>query len=225
MRLSLVLGVILATASGPGTAGPWPRGEGNTFLALSYEATVERDDPLLELSQEAVFYGEHGLAPRLTFVLDGSAEITGEVRSLVAYANRSLADPGATHQFAAGLGYGFTRDRAGSGSYPVLAASWGRGFDTRWGGGWTTVEAQYRAASGDRALAKLDATVGIRPNETGLVYGQIQIADSPGSDITARLTATMVFDLTKVVKAEVALLYGIANDETAGVRSGLWLDF
>ena len=35
----------------------------------------------------------------------------------------------------------------------------------------------------------------------------------------------MVLDLTKTLKAELGVLYGVMNDDDAGVRSGIWLDF
>ena len=84
---------------------------------------------------------------------------------------------------------------------------------------------QHRAADGAAALTKLDLTLGVRPSDRGLVYGQLQIADSPDSDPTARLTATLVLEITKLAKAEFGILYGLENDTSAGVRSGVWFEF
>lgn len=225
MRITLLAGAILTAAATQAAAGPWARGEDRTFLSFSYEMSVDPDDPFLALNHELLFYGERGLSPRLSFVLDGAADITGDERSLVAALNLSLAAPGAVHQVALLAGFGTTRDARGAESFPVVGGSWGRGFDTRWGGGWTTIEAQYRAAGDFRALTKVDLTLGLRPTGKSLVYGQLRLADSAGSDATARLTATLVLDVTETMKAELGLLYGIRNDDMVGVRSGLWLDF
>ncbi len=213
------------TAAPEAEAGPWARGEDNTFLSFSYELTVDRDDPLLEMNHALLLYGERGLTPRLSFVLDGAADFTDDERTLIAALSRALAEPGAVHQFALLGGVGTTRDAAGAETFPVLGAAWGRGFETPWGGGWTTAEAQYRAAGAARALAKLDLTLGLRPSDRSLFYGQLRLADQQGSDPTARLSATMVLDVTETMKAELGLLYGLHNDTETGLRSGLWLDF
>lgn len=225
MRATLSAGAILIAAATPAAAGPWARGEGKTFLSFAYEMTVDPGDPFMELNHEILFYGERGLTPRLTFVLDGANDITGDERTLIAALNRSLAAPDAVHQFAVLAGVGSTRDAAGGEAFPVLGASWGRGFETRWGGGWTVIEAQHRAAGADRALTKLDLTLGIRPSDRSLLYGQLRLADAAASDPTARLTATMVLEVSKTLKAELGLLYGLANDDMVGLRSGLWLEF
>lgn len=225
MRATILAAAILASVAPPAAAGPWPRGEGRTFAALSYEMTVDLNDPLYALNHEALLYAERGLTERLTFVLDGAADVTDDDRSFIALLSWALAAPGATHQVSVAGGLGTRSDGGRSASFPVLAASWGRGFETRWGGGWTTAEAQYRAADGPDALAKLDLTLGLRPSDRSLVFGQLRLADAPGGDPTAQLTATMVLDIRGPLKAEIGLLYGLRNDDTAGLRSGLWLDF
>lgn len=225
MRAILFAGTILAAASQAAEAGPWARGKGRSFVSLSYELTVDRTDPLLTPNNEILLYGEHGLSPSLTFVLDGTADLTDNDRTLIAALNWSLARPDATHQVALLAGIGRRDDATGSFTFPVIGASWGRGFDTRWGGGWTMAEAQYRAAPGAQALAKLDLTLGIRPADRAFVYGQLQFARPGDGDPTARLTATMVYEVTEVVRAELGLLYGVTNDDTMGLRSGVWLEF
>ena len=61
MRVSLLVGAFLAAAAQPGAAGPWPRGEEKTFLAFSYEASVDLEDPYLVSGHEVLLYGEYGL--------------------------------------------------------------------------------------------------------------------------------------------------------------------
>jgi hypothetical protein len=237
MRGILPAAAILIAAATSAAAGPWARGEGNTFLSLAYELTVDPDDPYLRLNHEILVYGERGLTPRLTLVLDGALDISdsmagdvftgieGDGHTLIGALNFSLAAPDAAHQFALLGGLGKTSDAGGSETYPVLGASWGRGFETPWGGGWTTVEAQYRAADAYRALSKLDMTLGIRPGEKSLFYGQLRLANSPGSEPTARLATNLVLEMTSTLKAELGLLYGLSNDDMVGLRSGIWLEF
>lgn len=224
MRATLLAGAILAV-TGAADAGPWARGKGNSFLSLSYELTIDPEDPFLVPHHEILLYGERGLTPSLSFVLDGSADITDDDNSLIAALNWNFARPDATHQFAVLAGIGRISDPTGSELFPVIGASWGRGFTTRWGGGWATAEAQYRAASGTSALTKLDLTLGLRPADRAFAFAQLQLAAPGEGDPSARLTSTLVYEVTKVIRAELGLLYGLENDDMVGLRSGIWLEF
>jgi hypothetical protein len=215
---------MLLFVSAPAFAGPWPRGEGKGFLSFGYEITADTGLPTLPLSESLTGYLEYGVNKRLTFVLDGNRDDDPESQGAIAQLRYSLSAAESTHQWALSGGVGNDTRASGSESMSVLGASWGRGFESRWGGGWATVDVQYRFG-GDTSLGKVDGTLGIRPTDDSLVFGQIQISDPDTGETTARLSVNYVRDVSKRVKAEFGLLYGLANDDAAGVRSGLWLDF
>lgn len=224
MSVRLLAGALILAGSSPAFAGPWPRGDGKTFLSFGYEITADTGTPGLPLSESFTAYGEYGVGRRLTFVLDANRDDTPQSRATIARFRYSLSAPDSTHQFAVAAGIGSETRAQGTESLSVLGASWGRGFGSRWGGGWATVDLQYRSG-GDFSLGKLDGTLGLRPNDRSIVFGQIQISDPDTGETTARLSLNYVRDVSKTVKAELGLLYGLANDNAAGVRSGLWFDF
>ncbi len=224
MSARLLVGAMVIVASTPALSGPWPRGEGNGFLSFGYEITADTGTLGLPLSESLTGYFEYGLGKKLTFVLDANRDDDPQSRGAVAQLRYSLSAPDRTHQWAVSGGVGNDTRASGSDSLSVFGASWGRGFESRWGGGWATVDVQYRFG-GDASLGKVDGTVGIRPTDNSIVFGQIQISDPQTGETTARLSVNYVRDVSKRLKAEFGLLYGLANDNAAGVRSGLWLDF
>ena len=224
MSARLLVGAMALLASSPALAGPWPRGEGKTFLSFGYEITADTSDPFYPLSDSYTGYLEYGVGKRLTFVLDASRDEEPESQSVIARFRHTLSAPESTHQFSVAAGLGSEGRAAGTESLSLVGASWGRGFESRWGGGWATVDVQYRFG-GDFALGKVDGTLGIRPTEKSIVFGQIQISDPETGETTARLSLNYVRDVSERLKAEFGLLYGVANDDAAGLRSGLWLDF
>lgn len=209
MRATLIAWAIALAAVLPATAGPWPRGKGQTFLAFGYEATVDRYILPLDVEHALTAYGEFGVSPRLTFVLDANRYVIAKESSIVATMRYTLTQPDTAHQFAISAGFGTETGFINASSIAVVGASWGRGFETRFGGGWGTLDLQHRAASENFSYTKLDATLGLRPIEGSIVYAQLQYAYSETGFDTLRLSTSYVRDLNERLKAEIGLLYGI----------------
>jgi hypothetical protein len=226
MRAILIAGSMILLLSVPANAGPWPREEGKVFLSFSYETTTDLNGiALLDFDHAASAYGEYGLTPRLTFGIDLFRNLSASEQTSILFLRRALARSDATHQFAISLGLGTTDAGAASQSLAMLGFSWGRGISTGWGAGWTTVDAQARLTSSGDTQGKIDATLGISPTEDWKFIGQLQLDAASGTDTTARLQTTAVRRLSSNLNLEFGLLYGLHNDSTAGLKSGLWLDF
>jgi hypothetical protein len=188
---------------------------------------VTGDPSLLlgETSSSVSAYGEYGISPRLTFVFDTARVPGSEIGSSLVWLRQSLSRTAATHQFALSAGLGRQRTPFGSAPLTALGASWGRGFNSALGGGWTTLDLQYRLAPEGLSVGKVDGTVGLRPNKKSHVYGQLQLTLPDTGDASARVSMNYVRDVTGALSVELGLLYGVVNNSDAGVRSGIWLDF
>lgn len=223
MRISIfATGLALITAV-PSEAGPWPREAGSVFLSFAVEGRMDRRNPVAPAVYNVHAYGEAGLGRKLTLGADLYAgDDTG---TATLFLRRTVTPPEARHQIAFSLGVGQRRDAAGTDTLARLGASWGIGFETRWGSGWATVEAQYRSGSSGDAEMKLDGTFGLRPAEGWMAIGQLQAARFADADPTLRLQATVVRRLGERLSLEGGVVHGLVNDDRTGLRLGLWSEF
>lgn len=222
--LPLAALIVLLSAC-PSAAGPWPRGEGNVFVSVRYEGRIDLDRlPLYTLHHGGSVYAEYGLSPRTTIGLDVYSDFDRTHASIL-FVRRTLTRGDAAHQFAVTLGLGTRADAAGEQGLVLAGASWGRGFASRWGDGWMQTDAQARLwESGDSAV-KLDTALGLRPWTDWMLIGQLQMADYPGSDTTARLQATVVRRISDRFSIEAGVLLGVLNDDLVGLTVGLWSEY
>ena len=224
-RFALIL-VLLAP---PAAAGPWARGEGQTFLSLGYEAAadlpraLDPERPELDLAHVATVYAERGLGPRLTFGLDGAADLADDGRSAYVFLRRTLTPGDAAQQWALTGGLGLRDPGDGAQPLGVLGASWGRGLDTRWGG-WTNVDLQARLIETGIA-GKLDATLGLKPGERLSLIGQLRLSDYPGSSPEAWVVSSAVREMTDRISLEIGVLQEVTGDRATGLKLGTWLEF
>ncbi len=226
MRLALALLAGLAClAAAPAVAGPWARGEGETFLSLSWEGTADaaaalRAPDALDLDHLVTIYAERGLTPRLTFGLD-AAGAPGGTYSGYAFLRRTLSAPDAVQQWAVMGGLGLRDD----GGLAVLGASWGRGLETRWGGGWTNVDAQARLLPEGGVATKVDGTLGLKPWDGTSFIGQLQLSDYPDADPAARLSTSWVREVRDGISLEMGVLQDLTGPHETGLKIGTWLAF
>ena len=230
MRLALVLITMLA-AAGPAFGGAWPRGESSVFLSLKYTGQWDLDDvALLDFTREDLFqgYAEVGVAPRLTFGGEYSragpdiAPIT-EVRGFLRYTFLERGGQVVSAEIGAGR-------RSNEFEYEVSfirpGLAWGRGYQSRFGGGWMEVDAQAELYDdgGDPAL-KLDATIGLNMTDRLAVILQGRAGDYPEIDPYVRLAPSAVVRLSEVVRVQTEIEVGVWNDTGVSGAIALWLDF
>lgn len=223
MRLLTLAGVLVLIMVLPAFAGPWPRGEGKAFVSVSGEIRADLENLLIPPEYDGSLYGEYGVGPKLTLGVDAYKGPRSE--TVLLFLRRTLTAPDRKHQFSARFGVGTRGDETERSGLALVGASWGMGFGTRWGNGWSTLDGQIRSLGSGGSEYKLDATVGLRPNDDWAGIAQVQASEFPGSERSARVQLSAVRRLNKTFSAEVGLVYGIENDTRIGLKLGLWSEF
>lgn len=220
MRLLVLLFWLLGPA--PATGGAWPREAGGWFLSSSVQMTRTEDGGV----GWAGTYLEYGATPRLTLGLDAGHAIGSALEDpgwqALLFGRYDLAPDGPL-RIGAGLGAGVTSD--GVDSRPLLRANLaiGRGFDSRYGGGWAEADLQAVRFGGETAW-KLDTTAGLSPRGGRLLFLQAQTAKFPGAETQLRLLPTLVQRFGPV-KVEFAATVDAAPETRFGLKLGLWREF
>ena len=226
-----IAGLLIALAATEAAAGAWPRPKGETFVSVaSRYSTGARTlvAAVQDIRSYNSIYVEHGLTERLTVGLD-AGQGRGPDDALVAalvFARLPVWSPG-EHKLAADLGFGLLEDDVdGSQTRVRPGLAWGRGFESRWGGGWLGMEAsyEYRFPSGDSAV-KADFTAGIKPTDDWMTILQLQTGVYPDADPLVRLAPSVVRRLGARSHLQVGGLAPVAGDDAWGATLALWLTF
>ena len=203
----------------PAAAGPWARGEGEVFVSVVPEWSV---DSAGRRDSSVSTFAEYGLGGRLTVGLDLYTSRGGSAGFV--FLRRTMTGPARTWQAAITGGIGHRRTSGGSAGLLVAGLSAGRSFETPLGWGWADLALQGRYFDGSTAL-KLDTTVGITPRENWRVFGQLQLSDYPGAPGAARLQISSVHRLSERLSVELGATHGLIEDNRSGFRLGLWSEF
>jgi hypothetical protein len=228
---TLIAGLLLALAATEAGAGAWPRPKGETFVSVATrQSTGARTliAAVQDITSYTSIYVEHGVTDRLTVGFDaGQGRGPDErVDSVLVFARLPVWSPG-EHKVAADFGLGLLDDdvdRTQTRIRPGLA--WGRGFESRWGGGWLGMEAswEYRTPSGDSAT-KADFTAGLKPTDRWMTILQLQTGVYPDADPIARLAPSVVRRLAARSHVQVGALAPLAGDDAYGATLALWFTF
>lgn len=238
--MRIFLAFLLAVLPTSALCGAWPREQGNFFAAMSLESTYDRsaltwDDPSEEppLARNFLkFYGEYGLTDRYTLGVDLERDYLFAQQQNLAFLAASVVPSDWINRISVELGVGEREGPFGTRgqdeSEPIVrpGVSYGRGFETRWGQGWTAADfkAEYRFNTAETAY-KLDLTLGLQHGDGTLHYAQVQTSNYPGDDPAARLLLSRVSKVNRVLWLETGLLAGLVTDESVGIRIALWAEF
>jgi len=230
MRM-LTAGLMLALAATQASAGAWPRPKGETFVSVATrQSTGARTliAAVQDIRSYNSIYVEHGVTDRLTVGLDaGQGRGPDEqVDAALVFARLPVWSPG-EHKVAADLGVGLLEDAVdGTQTRIRPGLAWGRGFESRWGGGWLGMEAsyEYRLPSGDSAI-KADFTAGLKPNDRWMGILQLQTGVFPDSEPIARLAPSVVRRLGARSHVQIGALAPLAGDNAYGAMLALWFTF
>ncbi|MBA84541.1 MAG: hypothetical protein CML60_04070 [Rhodobacteraceae bacterium] len=208
--------VILCLLALPAQAGPWPRGKGHWFSSTSSTWSDGAFGSGFMTSQ----YMEYGISDRLTMVVDvryDQVHFSG-----VAYTRIPLWTSEKGHRFALEMGGGIDRGWAIS----RAGLSYGKGIETRWGGGWLTVDAAAITVTATRATTyKVDATVGVSPSDRWKAILQVQTSTVPGLSFDAKLAPSVVRRFGDHVWGELGLTHTLTGPQQYGLKFGVWLEF
>ncbi len=170
-------------------------------------------------------YYEFGATPRLTFGLDAGRSQNGEYTAIL-FARRALDLELFGGRTAVQAGAGAVELGGTSDTLLELGAAWGKGLETRFGGGWMAVDTKLHYFTEAQDFAgKIDFTLGIKPTDRTMLILQLQASDYPNADPTLALAPSVVRKVGERHYFELGLDVGLANDTTAGIKLGTWLEF
>jgi hypothetical protein len=228
---TLTAGLMLVLAAAEASAGAWPRPKGETFVSVATrQSTGARTliAAVQDIRSYTSIYVEHGVTDRLTVGLDaGQGRGPDErVDTALVFARLPVWSPG-EHRVAADLGLGLLEDGIdGTQTRIRPGLAWGRGFESRWGGGWLGMEAsyEYRVSSGD-SVVKADFTAGLKPNDRWMGILQLQTGAYPDSEPIARLAPSVVRRLGARSHVQIGGIAPLAGDNAYGATLALWFTF
>ncbi len=210
------------------TAGPWTRAEGDWFLAVSHTLHAHPDRlrlPGYRPQGHSALLLEHGLGRRLTFGVEAEQASGGDWQALV-YALRAIGPMNVNRRLALRLGLGARQAGGQRESLVQVGASWGEGFDTRFGPGWAAADATLTLHRGAREqVRRLDLTLGVKPDSGTLLFLQLQTGDYPGKAPYLRVVPTVAIEFAPGRFAELGVPIGVEGDRRVGVKLGTWLQF
>lgn len=218
MRMLVVANLMLWLAV-QGQAGPWPRAEGETFLAASLEAPLIQGDGAFSL------YAEHGWTDRLTLGLDMGAT-RQEMQKTVVFARLPFGQAPGGMRLAVELGVGLVRDQ------PVLrpGLSFGRGFSLSGRPGWITLDTRavifQDMLHGDYdADFEADITFGIETWRKTRAILQLQAGRPAHGDEYLNLAPSWVIPAAPGRHLEIGVTAGILHKAPLSAKIALWHSF
>ena len=175
------------------------------------------------------------VTPKLTIGLDAGVGIDASlstgmespVNAWLAFLRYPIWVGEGGNRFAAQIGAG-TQTEPDYGQQARLrpGLSWGRGFESRWGGGWFGIEAsaEYRFKSEDFAF-KADYTAGIKPSEKWMLIFQLQTGRYGAEDTIVRLAPSVVRKMGKRMHLQLGGIASVAGDDALGLKFATWFEF
>ncbi|WP_068117476.1 hypothetical protein [Tropicimonas marinistellae] len=226
----------------PATAGgAWPRGEGRTFISLSWSTfgdaagylekisqPIDAENvPELKLTDEIAFFAEYGITERLTFGVDTYNRPDTGLASNVLFLRSGIGNPDWANRYGIEIGFGPIHDWRGQDDTVMrVGLAWGRGYQSRWGNGWMEVDSKLGwQTDAAEEYWKIDSTLGLNATERSIFYFQLQSGAAGEADPFLRAVPAYVFRFDRGISVESALLLGMQNDDAQGVKIGAWLEF
>lgn len=229
--LMLAFGLLAALRPAPAAAGAWPRPKGETFVSVATRYSTGARTliaALQDIQSYNSIYAEYGLTDRVTIGLDAGwgAGPEQSVTGVLVFGRIPVWAPGA-QKVAAELGFGYL-DATDTGEELRIrpGLSWGRGFESRWGGGWLGMESsvEFRSPSGNTAM-KVDFTAGLKPTDRWMTILQVQTGAYPDAVPLARLAPSVVRKLGPHSNLQVGAQLPLYGDNAYGVMLGMWFTF
>lgn len=226
LSLLIWIGLAFGVQTGAVWAGAWPRGEGKLFFALDTDRTRTN------------LYAEYGMRGDWTLGMEVAMPQGRRLPDVTSFVHHPVWRGKGGAILSAGLALEM-RETVAAKSWPQLAGVeevavraglyWGKGFQTRWGSGWVTVDAQAeRIVTKDWLGAahsfKLDLGLGIKPYDRMLLMVQAQGWQRQGGKAVLRLETTAAY---KIGPAQIVVQpsVGLRGPRDRRLKLGLWLEF
>ena len=238
MPRALALLILFCLTAPSAWAGPWPRGEGETFLSFAAEYSDSGDYGSL--------YAEYGLTETLTLGLDLGAT-SSDAKKAIAFVRWPVGDTAGPLRMAVQLGVGYAeRWRTppfklvvkGGGPLPPLPGprpqmrpvlqtgfSIGRGLEILGQKGWVTLDTRAEMDDAFTSHYAADATLGLTYPKGHMLILQVQTGATDAGETWAKLAPSYVLELSDTQHLEMGFVAGVAGDTDIAARLGLWQRF
>lgn len=221
---------VLATALGLAVptgveAGAWPRETGRYFLAFRSDGEVAGEGR----DRSRSIYGEYGLTERVTLggEWSDSSSIWTNARS-GGFVRLAVGDLSAETRIAVSLGASSPPDAvdAVEGARIDFGAYVGRGFASRFGGGWATASWKLgvSATGHGTTVHDLGATIGLRPRDRMMTMLTASRHDD-GTSSTVKLAPAFGFELREEVWGVVTYSEAVSGGDTRAIGLSVWISF
>ncbi|EEX08525.1 conserved hypothetical protein [Ruegeria lacuscaerulensis ITI-1157] len=217
--LLLLLAILLGPA--PVNAGAWLRQKDSSFSALSVTGYRETNG---SAQFKYALYSEWGLREKLTIGLDAEEHQLGYGHALL-FARLPVADLGVAGRLAAEFGIGAHHQQLQAWALYKATLSWGKGFQTGYGGGWLAVDAALEYRTHNALFRKLDLTAGFSSQRRIDPMLQIETAYVPGRPFYWSARPSVLIRPDTGPNTWVLGLERTADRRSIGVRFSLWREF
>ena len=200
-------------------AGPWMRGDGETFLSFSIETEFERG--ITDGSElYGSIYAEHGLTDRLTLGLDASTH-KNALSKTIGFLRWPVGSTDRTLRMAAEFGLGTEGD-----TFAMRPGfSIGRGLQAGDTPGWITVDSRAIFVDSFDGRLDTDITLGLKPNDRTKLMVQLQTGLPWNGDAYAKLAPSYAHEITPGRHIEVGFVAGVAEADDFKLKIGFWHKF
>ncbi len=209
-----------AVSAGDASAGAWPRGEGETFLSLSYQPDIAGTGD----SNYVSAYYEYGATTKLTIGVDGGYQATNSDAGAVFFARYPIGATDGVNVFAVELGLGTAMSNGTTVSLVRPGLSWGRGYNLGAVSGWMGVESSYAFKSDETLLGKVDTTFGVSHPDGSLSIMQLQFSRPSDADSSFAIAPSYVAKLNDAVFLEMGASYEAFRGRQ-GLKIGVWFSY
>jgi hypothetical protein len=217
--------VLFCFSAATAQAGAWPRKQGTFFIAMSADQTRSQ------------IYAEYGMRNDWTLGVEVSMPRGRRLPDVTQFVHHPVWRGKGGAILSAGLAVDL-RETTAAGALPHLAGVaetairaglfWGKGFETRFGSGWATIDAQVERVVttdwlGGGLVYKLDIGLGVKPVDRLMLIAQAQVWRR-GDAQTLRLETSAAWALGP---AQVVLSpsIGVVGAKAPRVKLGLWVEF
>ena len=207
-------------SAGDASAGAWPRGEGETFLSLSYQPDIAGTGD----SNYVSAYYEYGATTKLTIGVDGGYQATNSDVGAVFFARYPVGATDGVNVLAIELGLGTAMSDGTTVSLIRPGLSWGRGYTLGALSGWMGVESSYAFKSDETSLGKVDTTFGVSHANGALSIIQLQFSRPSDADSSFAIAPSYVAKLNDAMFLEMGASYE-AFSGRQGLKIGVWFTY
>lgn len=221
MRIIAFMAALLALLGTDATAAAWPQERGAWFASLTTHLGWPQDlsswTSAAPASRYDALYIEYGASDRLTIGLDLGRSVSGGAKT-VAFLQFPVLPEASALKAAVQFGIGEIDGREVI--RPGLLLGLGRD------GGWLAADLLLeQPVTGDPFDLKLDMTWGLNlPRDRKLIL-QLQTGRHAGDPAFLRLAPSLVVPLRGRLAGEIGMTWGLAGDDSVGLKLGLWSTF